>query len=465
MKQNIKTIDYRWLTELTGDAFADVGGYVIQYLWELYPDKDIDELIKYVAQVYVNDWDAKLNTFFLNSKITQPAFKGNRKIEEAIKYFNSLINETEPKEFGQCRITGQHTKIFNAGRDNSIMSGSGTFINFHHYFENGLKLSKEVIIRMHFVPLGSLLLSGKVTILKSNDNALSRFFVENNIKDNLANIRNGLKEGVVKSEFKNPANAIFNFIDKAISQMQAYKSFDEKASLSLYHFTNFGASPEITIYHLPATVFLFYSFCHKLIYREDWLNFTRYYYSSSKSKGAVYDRQDGNFKIDKKEGVKTIGYNEYKIWTNRVFNKLLNGQSIMPEFYYWSKRGNKLHFDIIRVYQQNIRNMKKETIDKLLELADFIIDDRSEDEIKKSISKLNSISKAYDLRRFILGLVAENYNNEAEKPLVTIKDYTDYLFSDSGNTAELRDVLLIAIYQKMHELNLRVEMPEEEVEQ
>lgn len=109
--------------------------------------------------------------------------------------------------------------------------------------------------------------------------------------------------------------------------------------------------------------------------------------------------------------------------------------------------------------------MKKETIDKLLELADFIINGRSEDEIKKLISKLNGASKAHELRRFFLSLVSENYNKDNEKPLITVKDYTDYLFSDSGNTGELRDVLLIAVYQKMHELNLKVELPEETIEE
>ncbi|MDD3080202.1 MAG: type I-B CRISPR-associated protein Cas8b1/Cst1 [Paludibacter sp.] len=464
MKQNIKTIDYEWLTKPTGDPFADTGGYVIRYLWDLYPDKDIDELVEFVTKIYVNDWDAKLNTFFLNSKITQPAFKGDKKISETIKYFDSLIKETGKSETGYCRITGRNAKLFDAGRDNSIMSGSGTFINFHHYLENGLKLSKEALIRMHFVPLGSLLLSGKVALLKSNDEALSYFFVENNIKNNLANIRNGLKEGVVKSEFKNPANAIFDFVQKVITQISTYKTLDGKASLSLYHFTNFGASPEIEIYQLPATVFLFYSYCHKINYKEDWLNFVRSYYSNSKNKGASYNREDETFKVEKKDEIESINYDEYKTWTNRVYNKLLSGQSIVPEFLQWSKKGNVLHFDIIRVYQQNIRNMKKETIDKILELADFIIKDRSEDEIKKLISKLNGASKAQDLRRFLLSLVSENYNKDNKKPIITVKDYTDYLFSDSGNTGELRDVLLIAIYQKMHELNLKVEIPEEIIE-
>ncbi len=465
MRQNIKTIDYEWLTKPTGDPFADTGGYVIQYLWTLYPEKDIDELIDFVTKIYVNDWEAKLNTFFLNSKITQPAFKGERKINETIKYFDSLIKETVPYEDGYCRITGKKGKLFDAGRDNSIMSGSGTFVNFHHGFQNGLKLSKEALIRIHFVPLGSLLLIGKIALLKSNDEALSCFYVESNIKENLANIRNGLKEGVAKSEFKNPANALFDFVNKTINQIETYKSLDGKASLSLYHFTNFGASPEIEIYQLPATVFLFFSYCHKINYKQDWLNFVRSHYSNSKKVGAKYDSKDETFKIEKKGEVETISIDEYKIWSNRIYNKLLNGQSIVPEFFRWSNKGNKLHFDIIRVYQQNIRNMKKETIDKLLELADFIINDRSDDEIKKLISKLNGASKTYELRRFLLSLVTENYNKENKEPLITVKDYTDYLFSDAGNTGELRDVLLIVIYQKMHELNLKVELSEESPEE
>ncbi len=60
MKQNIKTIDYDWLTKPTGDPFADTGGYVIQYLWSISTceNMDIDELIEFVTKIYVNDWEA-----------------------------------------------------------------------------------------------------------------------------------------------------------------------------------------------------------------------------------------------------------------------------------------------------------------------------------------------------------------------------------------------------------------------
>jgi len=460
MTRIIKTINYDWLTKPTGDPFADTGGYVIKYLWEhQYPDKDIDWLIEYVTKIYVNKWGGKLHTFFLNSKITQPAFKGDKKISETAKYFNELILEKDYVEDGCCRISGQKAKLFSGGRDNSIMSGSGTFINFHHGFDSGILLSKEILIRFHFVPLGSVLLSGKVALLKSNSEEISQFYVEENIKKNLNNIAIGMKEGVIKSEFKNPANAIFNFIRKTIEQK---KYIEKKASLTLYHFTNFGASPEIELYKLPATVFGFYSFCHKINYKKDWQNFIYSHYYNSKNKGAKYNPAINKFEIEKKGKRENIEFETYKIWSNTIYNKLLSGKSIVPQFLKWSKKENKLHFDIIRIYQQNIRNMKKQTIDKILELADFLVIDRSDDEIKKIITNLNKSSKAHELRRFLVKLTAENYNKGNEKPLITVKDYTDYLFSDVGNAGEITDVLLIAMYQKMHELNKKIELELEE---
>lgn len=458
---DIDKINIEWLTKPTGDPFADTGGYVIKYLQNLFPEKRIEELIDYVTNIYVNDWEAKLNTFFLNSKITQPAFKEKKKIEETKKYFKSLLNNENGKE-GYCRITGQMTYVFEAGRDNSLMSGSGKFVNFHHFFESGLKLSKEAIIRLHFVPLGSVLLTGKISLIYSNDNSLTEFFVVENVTENLANIRNGLKEGVLKSEFKNPANSIFAFVDKVFSKKERFATLETPVSLTMFHLSNFGASPEIQIYQLPATVFLFYQFCHKISYKQDWRNFIRSHYSNSKFPGISYNTNDDKIERETKGEIEAFDFEEYKTWRNIIYENLLNDKSIVPYFLKWSKNENKLNFDIIRIYQQNIRNMKKETIDKLLELADFIIKDRSEDEIKKRITRLNGARRASDLRRFLLGLVSENYNKGNDNPLITMKDYTDYLFGDGGNTSELRDVLLIAIYQKMHELNLKLEVDTEE---
>ena len=112
MEEKYKNIDYKWLTKPTGDPFADAGGFAIEYLSEKLQEKDILKLIEYITKIYVEKWNGKLNAFFLNSKITQPAFDSTRKIEETLKYFESLINESTTYEIGYCRITGQETKLF-----------------------------------------------------------------------------------------------------------------------------------------------------------------------------------------------------------------------------------------------------------------------------------------------------------------------------------------------------------------
>ena len=171
MKQNIKTVDYEWLTRPTGDPFADTGGYVIQYLWNLYPDKDIDELIEYVTKIYVSDWKGKLHTFFHGSKITNPSIKKDEdKVRGTIELYQSILAEKANYIEGNCRITGRYTKLFSAGRESLILSGSGAFINYHHNFQPGLYLSKEILIRMFFIPLGVQLLIEKIVLIKRNDN-------------------------------------------------------------------------------------------------------------------------------------------------------------------------------------------------------------------------------------------------------------------------------------------------------
>ncbi|MDV7396921.1 hypothetical protein RZS08_36320, partial [Arthrospira platensis SPKY1] len=118
--------------------------------------------------------------------------------------FGAIVNETEPSEVGYCRITGRETKLFFGGRDNSIMTGSGTLINFHHFFQKGISLSKEVLIRIHFVPFSCQQLQGKISLLQSSNESLSKLFVKLTVEKNYRDIAVRLSEGVAKSDYNKP---------------------------------------------------------------------------------------------------------------------------------------------------------------------------------------------------------------------------------------------------------------------
>ncbi len=452
MKKNKEyNIEYEWLIKPTGDPFADAGGFVIDYLSEKFPEKDLLELIDYITKIYVEKWGGKLNAFFLNSKITQPAFNESRKIEETVKYFEALVKEVEFSEVGYCRMTGRETKLFFAGRDNSIMTGSGTLINFHHFFQKGISLSKEALVRIHFVPFACQQLQGKISLMQSSNELLSKLFVKMTIEKNLHEIAIGLSEGVTKSDYNKPANAIFDFFDSALLYLAEFREGEILPSLTLYHFTNFGASPQIQIYQLPAKIFLFYRTCQQPRFKEDWQRFVRSHYYDGKHKEFKYNQQSKNFELPKLKDTELIHYDEYKQWSNRILNKLLINETIRPEILRWSRK-HPFNFEIVSIYQQNIIGMKKETINKIKELAAFLVREEDADRIKKRIRALDSAKNASALRRFILkDVVAANYVEGNDKIIVSVDDYINYLFPDGSYWGEIRDLLLIAIYQELHE--------------
>lgn len=458
-------INNDWLTRPTGDPFADVGGLVIKYLQEKNPDKAIIDLVTDAANIYVKRWDNNLHSFFLNSTITHNSNKGQKGIDKTLQYYKGLIND-EGATDGYCRITGQKGKVFLGARDNHIMSGSGTLINFHHGFESGIMLSKESLIRMFFIPFGVEQLGDKVALLISNKQAVTEYFVRKNVDANYRELASGMSSSILKSDFSNPINALFDYASQCIDNVKSAtvdevigKSNTKGVELNLYHFTNFGAKPTIEFYRLPALVFSFYAYC-VVKHKKDWTNFVYRYYISSKFKNATYDAALQHWQNAKENA----DYNTFKVWRNRVFENLMNDKSLLPLFLRHSKT-QIFNFKIVEDYQINIKNMEKKSLEKIKQLAAYVVNDRSDDDIKKRMTRLNGAKNRMDLRSFLLKLLKENYDNGNAEPLFTLEDYVESLFPDGLYWSDVRDLLLIAIYQKLHEANKKIEaLAEEETE-
>lgn len=458
MKQTYNTVNYEWLTHFTGDPFADAGGYALKEFSKQNPDLDILEIIMKATEIYVERWKAKINPFFLNSKITQPAFNSSQKISETRKYFLSLLDGTASHIFGVCRITGQKTELFPAGRDNSVLSGSGTFVNFHHSFQDGIMLSKEALIRFHFLPLACEYLQGMVSVIHSNNEQIAEYFGVKCCKDNLSAIGKNISDGILKSKSNSPGTSLFRFIDYVLNKKDELALENNNNLVSMYHFTNFGASPEVRIYTLPFEAFDFYRYMQKVQFKQQWNLFVDSYYIADKEhKKAKFNKKDDVFVYNDNKSSTIVQESDYRFWRNIIYDRLISDQSIIPQFLKRS-RGYKLNFEIIKIYAIIIRKMKKETISKIEQMADFILSSNDEQGIKKAIKKLDGAKNSYLLRRFVLkDIVAKYYNEGNQEAIITIDDYADYLFPDTNSWQETRDVLLIAIYQKLHEKNLIID--------
>lgn len=462
----MENINKEWLCQLTGDPFTDTGGYVIRYFqkMEKWKDKPIMELIEYMAGIYVNHWGAGINALFLNSPITQANFNGEQKIFETVKYFHSLMDSSAANEMGYCRISGHYTQLYPGGRDNYMMAGSGAFVNFHHSFDDGIRLSKEVLIRLFFVPFGVRQIGSMIGIITSNIELISQNYVFENCKANLAELGSGLEVGVLKHSISKPSNALFDFASDCIQNISDLYQLEQGDNLipkdqiiiNLFHFTNFAAAADIVLMTLPADVFEFYAFCHGIKIQKQWNQFVRSHYLNAKYSKAIYNPETDNWETSKED----ITYNDYKNWRNYVLERLLSGQSITRMFAKWVQR-HRFNFIIVSKYLTTIRNMDKKTVEKILFLADYVVS-QDADYISRTIKKLDGYKSPHEFRRALCKWNGDNAR-AGNSPLLKVEEFVNYLFFDGSNWREIRDVLIIAIYEKSHEkkIQLEVELAEE----
>lgn len=447
-------INNKWLTQVTGDPFADTGGKVIETLFREKGHTDIHKLIKEVTDIYVNDWNpSKLGVFFLNSKITQNLFTHDKKISETITYFKKLIDDDLPFKEGSCRILGVKTSLFTIGRHNSILVGSGKFINFHHAFQSGLLLSKEAIIRMFFVPLGSIQLLGRPTILQSNDDEINTYFVETNIHETYRKLATRSSQGINSWSHQSASSALFDFAQKWLLEVKDF-SVMENVELNLYLFTNFAASPEIKLYNFSSSLFKFITRINHRNYIADWKSFIN---SHFKKKSSVYSFDSDSFTVKEKKEIEKFEYQDFKNWSNPIYFSLLNNKSILKAILNRVKKGRSFSFEIVKLYQIQLRDMNQKTLTVIERIADFVLQD--ENNLKKKVFSLRKPEKAFLFRKALRKLEEENLDKQNSDTLFSLEEYALELFPDGTYWQEIQDLLLIAIYQKMHEKKIWFDEP------
>lgn len=464
----VKTYNYssELLFKRTGDPFVDTGAIVIREMQR--PDEDLMLTIERAARLYVEDWQGKLNTFFLNSPITHASTQGEQKVVKTLDFFKRLLADEEPYELGYCRILGEKTKLFRAGRDNHILSGSGTYINFHHGFQDGLKVSKEILIRSFFLPLGVVSLGDKIAVLGCNRPEVEAMFVRENYRENIRRIGQRQADGVLKSEFSNPANALFEFVQKYLAEFDEQLSEEDPVEIHLYHFTNFAGAPNIDLHCFSAPLFRFY---RRMMHRQhatNWRLFIRDQYFNSKQKGATYNPASDQIELATKKEKQSFGYEEFKTWYNPTLQKLLRNDSILRDFLRWSSKQYQLKkpfslFSIVEFYQTELRNMKKSALDKIREIADYLVSGDA-DKIKKRLNTLRlNVSKPHELRRFLIKTIGEHYlEKNPGNSLISLEEFVNDLFPDGSWGMEIRDLLLIAVYENLCKQNITVELEDGE---
>ncbi|AEX84725.1 CRISPR-associated protein (Cas_CXXC_CXXC) [Marinitoga piezophila KA3] len=455
---------------VTGDPFVDAGGVVLEYLKNQFPEKNIIDLIDFAAEIFIYKWNGKIDSLQLNSNITHNSKRGSlekqKKAKENVKkYFENILNSGSFSDAsGYCRICGKKGKNFKVGRETFPLSGSGKFVNFHHGHENGILLCNDCITKLFFLPLAVLQMRKNLALLHVHSEKIKEYWIEKVIKKNLDNYSKNISEGILKSKLNNPKNALFEMASELINEFEAKNEY-----LQLFYFTNFGANPNCEIYILPNPVFRFISKVLRYC-RKDWFVFIKRYYKVSK---ATWDYTTFEW-VSEKEGKITKDY--YQDEKNMVIEYLLEGKSligILKKFYRENfLKKKEVSSLILDYYLKEVKNMDLKQIELIKRLGKSIIEiSRKENNFKKYLTMIEGANKAFQLRAIIITLIKKHYINGEEKPLITLDEYVNYLFPDGQYWSEIRDILLIYLYELLHEENIKnidveesnLEEPEDEL--
>jgi CRISPR-associated protein Cst1 len=103
-------------------------------------------------------------------------------------------------------------------------------------------------------------------------------------------------------------------------------------------------------------------------------------------------------------------------------------------------------------YVQEVLNMQKEQIVLIKKIGNKIFElMNKESNYKKYLVMIEGATRAHQLRSALIKIIKTNYNNGAEEPVFTMDEYVNYLFPDGRYWGEVRDLLLIFLYEKLHQ--------------
>lgn len=458
---------------LSGDPFADVGAAVLQQLLKQRPDWTERDAVAAATDWYVREWQGKLHGFFLNSGITNPSNKG-KEVERTLEYYGALLADEDTQAKGWCRVSGVYEPLFSAGRENLILGGSGTFLNFHHGLDRGLQVGRTALLHIFFSPLGCLQVGDKAALVHSNKPEVTALLAAKNLLENRKPSRIAVEPGLAKSTLGNPANALFAYVDDVLNEKEGYEAEQEETdtSLTLYHFTNFGAKPEVVLYHLSAAVFEFY---REMLsgYKRPWQWFVRAHYRNSKFSGAQAGPDSTALLLPgkAKAAPTAVEPSTYRGWNNAVYLRLLQGQRLLPLMRDWAYRlwrhwpgQPAFPYELTCVYCETLLDMHPETLNLIERLATHVATELDESAIKRTRNHLSTIRTAAELRLLLVRLQRGNYERNAPDALVTLDTFVRYLFPEGTSWREVRDLLLISLYEQLHKQGKHLEPAEGELE-
>lgn len=401
-------------------------------------DKDIsnitsDDLKKesvFISKLYTKQyWQKNMHNIFPNSKLVNNSVKNSRE-EEYFKVLNDLIEKISPiSKEGSCMGCGRRDVTDNYFRNLIPLTGSGSMLNYFSFAKLGDDYCSLCALLVQFAPLVMYKCGGKnFIVLQSNSEKVMSFWSKKAIDDINNQFATGQFTGCYNQGIIRPTNVIFNIISQIISSGRRWKG--ENPSLNFYYFSNFNKGVELQLFTLPTSVFNFLS----EIPRDDWLNWS-----------LIIKKAYNNVNWDDVKNKE-----DYINKSNKIFNNLLSGKSILNFFYSVRLKKAFCSWKLIKSYMREVWKMDENRINVIKEVGDKLSSYIEDNNDIKSLRRLE-IASNYNTFRNALKRILKNKLFIDGELLFTFDDYVFELFPE-GNLSwrETQDLLLFRIYENLN---------------
>ncbi len=425
-----------------GDPLVEIGRLGVIEFCKKDKFENKEELKRYIEKLftkYVYKTAKTLNQIFSdNSKFTHNSSKNdlNKRYKNAMEYFENLMSQNYN---GYCISCGKKDNLSNVEKMIFPLTTGNKNVNFTSFFYGNLLMCKACVTSLFFSPINMRKVDWGKAFAISNNKEINAFWSEENIEMFKSNI---VKDTDILPDSK--INIFENFIYNTIEELQEEELFGD---VTFYLISNVDRNTKIELVHIYEKQI---RFIHKVApkffkdelptkEKDEW-NYLIFKYASKERKESGKKVKFEDEIINNKNYKATIKY------FNPLINSFIQGKSILGFL-----KKNKASWNLTKIYLKEIKEMREERLNVIKKVADnlqlFNEDDKT---FYKKVVRPIEMTKSQTEFRENLRILMKKFLSKSEEPLFTVDDMVLYILPSGESWNETKDILLIALYEKMN---------------
>ena len=428
--------------KLMGNPFVDAGVSAICEWLERQPQpeeitiEDLEVMINRFATIYCNPaWIKNLHSVFPGAEMTNPANKNKDIVALLRSNWQQNLDEIIPfGQAGDCVGCGRRPAVRDLIKKDIPLTGSGRLRNFFPLFSDGQGYCAACALAVQFVPLSLVSSGGKFLMLHADTWRIQKKWTQICVSDIQSRAAQNDFTGCFNPAYTNPRNALFYMTRQLIDYEE--RRATEDIAMQIFYFSNYNQGPELEIFHLPTPVFRFLRYAYQSEFRRAWQQIVRSGYQRVK-----WDQ------VESEE--------DYKNKYNRVYERLLQGQSILGSFINSRARKARSNWEFLSLYLKEVRNMDESRLDAIKRVGDSIAESIRKSDRVRRLRQLESAGSYGECRNVLRFVMRDRIQQGEDTPLFSMDDYVEHLFPVSADQTtfwrEPRDLLVFRIYETLHD--------------